>query len=62
MDTASQMDRELYRRVVRKQVEMWDGLIAAFSAAWDRAFQPRWTAENRVSLEDVLADLAYGRD
>lgn len=62
MDTASQMEPELYRRVLQTQAEMWDALIAAFVAGWDRTFEPRWTPENRVSLDDVLLDLAYGRD
>jgi hypothetical protein len=56
------MDPDLYREVLRKQAEVWDDLIAAFAATWDRLFEPRWTPENRVSIEDVLADLAYGRD
>jgi len=56
------MDPDLYREVLRKQAEVWDDLIAAFSDAWDRLFQPRWTPENRLSIEDILADLAYGRE
>ncbi|MBW2160707.1 MAG: hypothetical protein JRH14_12240 [Deltaproteobacteria bacterium] len=62
MHMLSQMDPDLYREVLRKQAEVWDDLIAAFAATWDRLFEPRWTPENRVSIEDVLADLAYGRD
>jgi hypothetical protein len=62
MDTASQMDPKLYREVVRKRVEVWDTVIAAFTTGWDRVFQPRWTPENRVIMDDVLADLAYGRE
>jgi hypothetical protein len=56
------MDPKLYREVRRKQAQVWDDLIAAFIDTWDRTFQPLWTTENRISIDDVLADLAYGRD
>jgi hypothetical protein len=56
------MDPKLYREVLRKQAQVWDDLIAAFTDTWDRLFQPLWTTENRVTTDDVLADLAYGRD
>jgi hypothetical protein len=56
------MNPKLYLEVLRKQAEVWDELIAAFTSTWDRMFQPRWTPENKISLEDVLADLTYGRD
>ncbi|MBW2626473.1 MAG: hypothetical protein JRE45_02535 [Deltaproteobacteria bacterium] len=62
MHTLKQMDPKLYAEVIRKQAQVWDDLIAAFTDTWDRLFQPLWTAENRVSVDDVLADLAYGRD
>jgi hypothetical protein len=62
MHTLNQMDPRLARQVRRKQAEVWDILIAAFTDTWDRMFQPLWTADNRVSTDDVLADLAYGRD
>ena len=62
MHMLSQMDPDLYREVLRKQTEVWDALITAFAATWDRLFEPRWAPENRVSIEEVLADLAYGRD
>ena len=62
MHMLNQVDPDLYREVLRKQAKVWDDLIAAFSDAWDRLFQPRWTPENRVSIKDILADLAYGRE
>ncbi|MBW2380593.1 MAG: hypothetical protein JRG70_13750 [Deltaproteobacteria bacterium] len=62
MHTLNQMDPKLYREVRRKQAQVWDDLIAAFIDTWDRTFQPLWTTENRISIDDVLADLAYGRD
>ncbi|MBW1832670.1 MAG: hypothetical protein JRG93_14190 [Deltaproteobacteria bacterium] len=62
MHMLSQMDPDLYREVLRKQTEAWDALIAAFATTWDRLFELRRAPENRVSIEDVLADLTYGRD
>ncbi len=62
MHTLSQMDPDLHKEVLRKQTEVWDALIVAFARTWDRLFEPRPAAEHRVSIEDVLADLAYGRD
>jgi len=62
MHMLKQMDPKLYAEVLRKQAQAWDDLIAAFTEPWDRWFRPRWTPESRISLEDVLADLAYGRD
>jgi hypothetical protein len=56
------MDPKLYREVLRRQARMWDALIAALMEPWDRWLRPRWTPENRISIEDVLFDLAYGRD
>ena len=62
MHTLSQMDPNLYLEVRRKQARVWDDLIAAVREAWNRRFKPRWTPESKISLEDVLGDLAYGRD
>lgn len=62
MHMLNQMDPNLYLAVRRKQAQVWDDLIAALTANWSPHFRPRWTPKNRVSLEDVLGDLAYGRD
>ena len=62
MHTLNQMDPRLASQVLRRQAEVWDILISAFTDTWDRMFQPLWTADNQVSTDDVLADLAYGRD
>jgi len=62
MHMLNQMDPNLYLAVRQKQAQVWDDLIAALTANWSRHFRPRWTPENRISLEDILGDLAYGRD
>jgi hypothetical protein len=56
------MDPNLYLEVRRKQARVWDDLIAAVRETWNRRFKPRWTPKSKISLEDVLGDLAYGRD
>ena len=66
MHTLYQMNPKLHAEVRRKQVQVWDDLIAAFAELrnhWSkRRVRPRWTEESTISLQDVLADLAYGRD
>ena len=56
------MNPELYREVVRRQAEFWDAVVAAFAEALGGVFELRWTLDTRPSIEDVLSDLAYGRD
>jgi hypothetical protein len=56
------MDPDLYLEVLRKQAQVWEDLMAAFEDTWTRWAKLPWTPENSISLEDVLADLAYGRD
>jgi hypothetical protein len=62
MHILKQMDPNLYLEVVRKQAQVWDDLMAAFEDTWTRWAKLPWTLENSISLDDVLADLAYGRD
>jgi hypothetical protein len=62
MHTVRQMNPELYREVVRRQAEFWDAVVAAFAEALGGVFELRWTLDTRPSIEDVLADLAYGRE
>lgn len=62
MHTVRQMNPELYREVVRRQAEFWDAVVAAFAEALGGVFELRWTLDTRPSIEDVLGDLAYGRD
>ena len=62
MHTVSQMDPDLYTRALRKQAELWDRIIAVLSGEWERGWSPTWTVNPRVTLEDVMEDLEYGRD
>ena len=59
MHILKQMDPNLYLEVVRKQAQVWDVLMAAFEDTWTRSAKLPWSPENSISLEDVLADLAY---
>jgi len=41
MHTLKQMDPKLYAEVIRKQAQVWDDLIAAFTDTWDRFNESR---------------------
>jgi hypothetical protein len=56
------MDPNLYMEVLRRQAQVWTDLRTAFEETWNRSFSLRWTVETGISGEEVLADLAYGRD
>lgn len=63
MHTLNLMDPNLYVEVLRKEAQVWDtDLTAAFKEAWKRSFSPRWTVQTRISEQEVLVDLAHGRD
>ncbi|TNF61989.1 MAG: hypothetical protein EP303_04700 [Deltaproteobacteria bacterium] len=62
MHTLNQMDPNLYLEALRKQAQVWEDLITAFEDAWNRAFSPKWKVQVRITEEEVLADLGYGRD
>jgi hypothetical protein len=62
MHTLNQMDPNLYVEVLRRQAQVWTDLRTVFEETWNRAFSLRWTVETRISGEEVLADLAHGRD
>jgi hypothetical protein len=56
------MDPNLYLEVLRKQAQVWTDLMEAVEDMWSRSFSFDWVVEARVSEEEVLGDLAYGRD
>ena len=62
MHTLNQMDPNLYLEVLRRQAQVWSDLRTALEETWNRSFSLRWTVETRISGEEVLADLGYGRD
>lgn len=62
MHMLKQMDPNLYLEVRRKQAQLWDELIAAFEDSLERWVSPVRRPETGISIEEVLADLAYGRD
>ncbi len=61
MHMLNQMDPSLYAEVLRKQEQAWTDMMAAFEDVWKRSFRRRWTVAARISIEEVLADLDYGR-
>ena len=62
MHTLNQMDPNLYLEVLRRQAQVWSDVRAALEETWNRSFSLRRRVETRISGEEVLADLGYGRD
>ena len=62
MHIVSQMDPNLYLEVLRKQAEVWEDLFTALEDNWNRWVRRHRAPESVISIEEVLADLAYGRD
>ena len=62
MQMLNQMDPRLYLEARRKQGELWTTVLDAIESAWERAKAPPWTVDIRISIDDVLEDLAHGRD
>ncbi len=63
MEMLSQIDTHLEATVLRKQGEVWDAVIDAVAATCERLFfRAKWALASPVSVDDVLADLAYGRE
>ena len=62
MHTVRQMDPHLYARALQKQSELWDRILYALGGEGERGWSLRWRVSPRISQEDVMADLEYGRD
>ena len=62
MHALKQMDPDLYAEALRKQARLSAELIALLERRWETAFGLRWIVKPRISLEEVMEDLAYGRD
>jgi hypothetical protein len=62
MEMLNQIDPKLHREVRRRQVEFWDSCIRALAETLELALGRVRSVEPAVSLEEVAADLAYGRD
>ena len=62
MHTLNQMDPRLSAEVLRRQARVWEDLGKALEDAWNRSVSLHWSVKTRISSEEVLADLAYGRD
>lgn len=62
MPSLQQMNPEIYQAAVRKQSELWKGLIAALQGDWEGSLSPHWRLEIHISADELLQDLAYGRD
>jgi hypothetical protein len=62
MHTLSQLNPKLHAEVRRRQAEVWTDLMVALEDAWTSWLVRRWRPEASVSVDEILADLAFGRD
>ncbi len=62
METLNQVERSPYLEALEKQKEVLAELTAAFEAGWKGAVASHWRIDPQICAEEVLADLAYGRD
>jgi hypothetical protein len=62
MEMLNQIDPKLHHEVRRRQAELWDSCIHALASILELAFQKIRSVELSISVEEVAADLAYGRD
>lgn len=62
MELMNQIDPKLYRDVRRRQAEFWDTCIRVLAESVEHAFRGLRSVDPEISIEEVAADLAYGRD
>lgn len=62
MQPSNQIERSPYLEVLEKQKEVLAQLTTAFEASWKRAVDSDWRIDPQICPEEVMADLAYGRD
>lgn len=62
MHMLKHMDPNLYQEVLRKRTRVWEELFGLLTEAWSRRCQKRASWRREISTEDILADLAHGRD
>jgi hypothetical protein len=62
MHILNQMDPKLHAEVRRRRAEVGTDLMQALEDAWTFWLARRWKSEASVSVDEILADLAYGRD
>ena len=62
MEMLNQIDPKLHHEVRRRQAEFWDSCIHALASTLELAFHKVRAVELSISVEEVAADLAYGRD
>jgi hypothetical protein len=62
MHTLYHVDRDIHDHVLRMQPRVWSDLARAIEDAWKFSAGMDWSVKTEISTEEVLADLAYGRD
>ncbi len=62
MHSFYQLEPELRAEVRRRQAGVWTDLMTVLEEAWASSRRRRLRSEARISVDEILADLAYGRD
>jgi hypothetical protein len=62
MHTLYHVDRDIHDRVLRMQTRAWSDVVRALKEAWKSSARIDWSVETEISIDELLADLAYGRD
>ncbi len=56
------IDPELHQEVLRRRARVWSDLASWLGGAWQRAWRGRWRVDVPILIDEVLTDLAYGRE
>jgi hypothetical protein len=62
MHTLYHVDRNLDNPVLRMRSRAWSEMARAIEEAWKSSAAMDWSVKTEISIEEILADLAYGRD
>lgn len=62
MHMLRQIDPELHREVLRNRERVWIDLAHWLGDAWTRVRGRPWRVEVPIRVDEVLTDLAYGRE
>lgn len=62
MHTLYHVDRDIHNHVLRMQTRVWSDVVRALEEAWKSSARIDWSVETEISIDELLADLAYGRE
>ena len=62
MQTIHRLDSTIYGKALRKEAALWQSILAAMSAEWQRGWSLGWALEPSISSEEIMEDLRFGRE